>query len=473
MPIDRDDGATRQQGNNGRQQQQQDDPDDDDGDNNDNAARQRDPDDSAHDDLDREPCGLLLCNTTGTAKARMTSISASTTSTRAMEKGNSYSRVLAGTSTRGREYSSRDESNSRACCKRKVGQGRSGEPPPNRRSVATSGWSILDSRWHTVCRHTVAMLGHEAGHCLTDIVFDTANRMARLPEMTFIVIKTWEMVNASLTSDSQVSPGLMEYQERHHIAVPHIMVTVRSQFIGQVRIMTVTCCMGDSTNLKSSDGHPARPHVTILGFKFQAPHTLPNGPQVMLHSAGMTYKRHTQAMVIHCRTPHNIPIRIHDFHTTPYMVSGYVWQRWPHRRITSTFVAVSPLCGHLINTSYVNIECEIFLPRASPPEVYDTIVQVSCYKLLVTGYLNSSLGLNPNLQHDFPLIPWKGEIAVLFIGKWKPYVSRAPPQSLVCFAITQYMEVCIAHVEVGSPFLSYIKRCYKYPKAATIFVILS
>ncbi|KAH8980807.1 hypothetical protein EDB86DRAFT_2835131 [Lactarius hatsudake] len=158
-------------------------------------------------------------------------------------------------------------------------------------------------------------------------------------------------------------------------------------------------------------------------------------------------------MVIHRRTPRNIP-------TAPYMVSGYVWQRWPRRRITSTFVAVSPLRGHLINTPYVNIEREFFLPRTSPPEVYDTIVQVSCYKLLVTGYLNSSLGPNPNLQRDFPLIPWKGEIAVLFIGKRKPYVSRAPPQSLVRFAITQYMEVCIAHAEVGSPFPSYIKSIW-------------
>ena len=123
--------------------------------------------------------------------------------------------------------------------------------------------------------------------------------------------------------------------------------------------------------------------------------------------------------------------------TAPYMVSGYVWQRWPCQCITSTFVTVSPLHGHLIDTPYVNIEREFFLPRVSPPEVYDTLVQVSCYKLLVTGYLNGSLGPNPNLQRDFPLIPWKGEIAVLFIGKRKPYVSRAPPQSLVRFAITQ------------------------------------
>ncbi|KAI9430652.1 hypothetical protein H4582DRAFT_2063553 [Lactarius indigo] len=197
-------------------------------------------------------------------------------------------------------------------------------------------------------------------------------------------------------------------------------------------------CVGDSTNLKSSDGHPARPQVTILGFEFQAPCTLPDGPRVVLHSAGATYKRHT----------------------TPYMVSGYVWQRWPRRRITSTFVTVSPLRGHLIDTPYVNIEREFFLPGVSPPEVYDTLVQVSCYKLLVTGYLNGSLGPNPNLQRDFPLIPWKGEIAVLFIGKRKPYISRAPPQSLVRFAITQYMEVCIAHAEVGSPFPSYIRSIW-------------
>jgi hypothetical protein len=60
--------------------------------------------------------------------------------------------------------------------------------------------------------------------CLTDIVFDTVNCMARLPEMTFIVIKNWEMVSASLISDSQSWIDGM-YRERHRIAVPHIVVT--------------------------------------------------------------------------------------------------------------------------------------------------------------------------------------------------------------------------------------------------------
>ena len=64
-------------------------------------------------------------------------------------------------------------------------------------------------------------------------------------------------------------------------------------------------------------------------------------------------------------------------------------------------------------------------------------MRVAGYKILVTGYLNlhNRSSPNPNLLRDFPLIPWKGELAVLFIGKRKPYVSQAPLKSLLRFAI--------------------------------------
>jgi hypothetical protein len=123
---------------------------------------------------------------------------------------------------------------------------------------------------------------------------------------------------------------------------------------------------------------------------------------------------------------------------------------------------------------------EFFLPWASPPEVFDTLMRVSGYKILFTGYLNLHNHSFPNLNllHDFPLIPWKGEIAVLFIGKRKPYISQAPPsccfilpllsevlfhmhmftQIAHCFFPFRYMMVCVTHAEAGYPFLSYIER---------------
>jgi hypothetical protein len=120
-------------------------------------------------------------------------------------------------------------------------------------------------------------------------------------------------------------------------------------------------------------------------------------------------------------------------------VTGYLWGRWPHRRIIHTFHAMTPLSGDIICPPYVDIEGEFFLPRASPPEVFDTLIRVAGYKILVTGYLNHNKRFfpNPNLQRDFPLIPWDGEIAILFIGKRKPYVSRAPPKSLLRSTIAQ------------------------------------
>ncbi|KAI9436762.1 hypothetical protein BJY52DRAFT_1230386 [Lactarius psammicola] len=146
--------------------------------------------------------------------------------------------------------------------------------------------------------------------------------------------------------------------------------------------------------------------------------------------------------------------------TRPSAVSGYLWSRWPRRRITFTFDAVLPLHGGVIDPPHVDVEAAFFLPKASLPEVFDTLIHVAGHKILITGYVDNRLGPNPNLQRDFPLIPWKGEIAVLFIGKKRPYVSRAPPRSLIRFAIVQYMQACIAHVEIGAPFPSYMKSIW-------------
>jgi hypothetical protein len=96
-----------------------------------------------------------------------------------------------------------------------------------------------------------------------------------------------------------------------------------------------------------------------------------------------------------------------------------------------------PLHGNIVNLPYVDIENEFFLPRASRPEVFDTLIRINGHKLLVIGYLDSRFGPNPNLKRDFPLIPWKGEIAVLFLGKRKPYITRPPPESVTRFAIAQ------------------------------------
>ena len=151
-------------------------------------------------------------------------------------------------------------------------------------------------------------------------------------------------------------------------------------------------------------------------------------------------------MVIHRCTPRNVPVSVHTFRsskwliftlilqTKSYLVTGCLWGKWPNRRIAQTFLVISPI-QDIIDPPYVNVEDDFFLPRTSPPEVFDTLMRVAGYKILVTGYFDKRSFPNPNLLRDFPLIPWKGEIAVLFMGKRKPYVSRAPPRSLLRFAI--------------------------------------
>ena len=71
------------------------------------------------------------------------------------------------------------------------------------------------------------------------------------------------------------------------------------------------------------------------------------------------------------------------------------------------------------------------------PVVYDTLIEVSGHTILVSSYFDDRVEPNPNVTRDFPLIPWRGEIAVLFVGKRKPFLSRGPSEGIIHFAIAQ------------------------------------
>ncbi|KAI9443052.1 hypothetical protein H4582DRAFT_2054147 [Lactarius indigo] len=216
-----------------------------------------------------------------------------------------------------------------------------------------------------------------------------------------IAIKTLATAIASRTPDPQVSPR--RFGE-------HALCSMRPNSADVRRDSPVTVTM----TTRCRDSRPELDYCITHFVHFK------------MYASGLAdaaFKAHAGkfwAMVIHRRTPPNVPA----------------------------------------NPPYIDIKAAFFLPKAFPPEVFDTLIHVAGHKILITGYLDNRLGPNPNLQHDFPLIPWKGEIAVLFIGKRRPYISRAPPKSLIRFAIVQYMQACIAHVEIGSPFPSYMKSIW-------------
>jgi hypothetical protein len=93
-----------------------------------------------------------------------------------------------------------------------------------------------------------------------------------------------------------------------------------------------------------------------------------------------------------------------------------------------------PVYGRTIYTPYVNIEASF---AHTTSRVYDTLIEISGHTLLVSAYYDDRLEPNQNLTRDFPLIPWRGEIAVLFVGKRKPYLARGPPESVIRSAIAQ------------------------------------
>jgi hypothetical protein len=90
-----------------------------------------------------------------------------------------------------------------------------------------------------------------------------------------------------------------------------------------------------------------------------------------------------------------------------------------------------------IHPPYVDVERSFSMPALAPPQIFDTLIQVTGHTLLVSGYFDHRLEQNPNLERDFPLIPWRGEIAVLFIGKRRHFLVRGPPRAIIQFAVAQ------------------------------------
>ena len=90
---------------------------------------------------------------------------------------------------------------------------------------------------------------------------------------------------------------------------------------------------------------------------------------------------------------------------------------------------------------YVDVEASFAYPTPAAPNIFDTLIEVSGHTLLVSAYFDDRVEINPNLRRDFPLIPWRGEIAVLFVGKTKPFLTHGPPKSTIHFAIAQSASV--------------------------------
>ncbi|KAI0281928.1 hypothetical protein BC826DRAFT_1067064 [Russula brevipes] len=146
-----------------------------------------------------------------------------------------------------------------------------------------------------------------------------------------------------------------------------------------------------------------------------------------------TFGQPISAMPIH---RHTLGVR-----TKRGSVAGCLWQRAPRRNVIHAFDADIPMRARVFS-----------MPTLAPPEVFDTLIQVHGHTLLVSGYFDERLEKNPNLKRDFPFIPWRGEIAVLFVGKRKHFLNRGPPGSIIHLAITQYMGACLARAELSAPF---------------------
>ncbi|KAI0026841.1 hypothetical protein K488DRAFT_91797 [Vararia minispora EC-137] len=124
-------------------------------------------------------------------------------------------------------------------------------------------------------------------------------------------------------------------------------------------------------------------------------------------------------------------------------VDGYLFPSKGAFRQRVKFDALVSESSSIRNLPLVLVDLHFSLPKTSlgaVPFVDDSIVWIDdTASVLVSGYSHPDASVNEALLRLFPSYTWRGKIAVVFLGKWKPYLTRPPPSADVNAAVLKYV----------------------------------
>ncbi|KII88034.1 hypothetical protein PLICRDRAFT_176777 [Plicaturopsis crispa FD-325 SS-3] len=109
-----------------------------------------------------------------------------------------------------------------------------------------------------------------------------------------------------------------------------------------------------------------------------------------------------------------------------FWTSGHVWSLRSTHRCTPVHLLTTPGDFGPLRLPYVHVEKKLAgLRRLSrPPQLHDTVVTVGRQRLMVSGYVDSSLDRNMALGELAPDLIWRGEICVTYLGDAVSFLRR-------------------------------------------------
>lgn len=134
-------------------------------------------------------------------------------------------------------------------------------------------------------------------------------------------------------------------------------------------------------------------------------------------------------------------------------VKGYIFSSLRSRRRPVSFKAVVPKKETFENPRYVRVE-DRFTQQTAPGELHDCRVVMDKSIFLITAYWKNEANRNDSVSSACGGLVWKGEIAVVQVGRLVPFYKRPKNPSSVNRAVARFViqfSICVAVSNPGLP----------------------
>jgi hypothetical protein len=117
---------------------------------------------------------------------------------------------------------------------------------------------------------------------------------------------------------------------------------------------------------------------------------------------------------------------------------GYIFSPQRSRRLPVDFKTIVPVAETFENPRYIRIEDRFSQPTAGRV-IYDCKVVVDKNVFLITAYWKEDGHRNRAVESAGKGLRWKGEIAVVQVGRLKPFYKRPKDPSSVNKAVARFV----------------------------------
>ncbi|KAF9778449.1 hypothetical protein BJ322DRAFT_1018105 [Thelephora terrestris] len=132
-------------------------------------------------------------------------------------------------------------------------------------------------------------------------------------------------------------------------------------------------------------------------------------------------------------------------------IKGYLFTPLLIRRALISFESMVPRNEGYKNPQYLKIEAA-FAKTVEPEDVHDCMVSVGKDRFLVTAYWAGTEDPNPAVEMVCGGLEWRGEIAVVQVGRVVTFYKRVRRTTAVKKVVAKFVTEFMRCMVVGDPF---------------------